>query len=141
MPRKKNPVQIGEGDCLFCGALTLVFINTKHDLYQRCPSCGKCDQRHDPDNQAAILTGLRAHGFEPPFPVRKLIDVPAIPASDTLGTAPSVPPEVQQVQEPALVPKESSGGVLVFATVALATVLGGLAMLFSGSAGAGPISR
>lgn len=145
MPRKRNPVQIGEGTCLFCGAQSLVFINTRHDLYQRCVPCGKCDQRHDPVSQAAILAGLRARGFEPPFPVRKLIDVPpddvdalAGVAVDTLGAAPAVPQVQQQVPKsvPDSVP-EKNNGVLVISAAALAVVLSGLAMIFSGSAGAG----
>lgn len=163
MPRKKNPVKVGEGACLYCQGITAVFVNTRRDLYQRCPDCGRCDQRHDQESQAAMLAGLRARGFEPPHTPRKLVGLPdvpkvapgavpvePVPAADTLGADPvqepapagtpepdetGAAPEVQPVQQVQEAPPatETPRGGLV--AVAIVSLAAGLGLILSAMAG------
>lgn len=91
MPRKKNPVAVGEGRCLPCGGAALVFIDKAGRYYTRCkePACLKCDQRNTDDVQGAMLAGVLAVSGEP-AKRPKSYRLPAEPAEPQ--AAPAVAP-------------------------------------------------
>lgn len=86
MPRKQNPLLVGEGICQLCIQPCHVYQSKLTHLYTRCPACGKADQRTDEAVQTAMLKSL-GEAVPPKHPR----NVPAAPAETS--AAPAVQPE------------------------------------------------